>query len=397
MTQIALPLFPNAPQQPGECAALHGSGGFDATGFEIGWDFAHHRLTPPADHLHGAHPVRQGWEAGRAAFGARTLQPTRHVRQWLELRLRAWLEGVPFEGVMLTPRYFAQIEPLQCPVTREVLTHAAELPTDAVVMRLDPAAGYAAGHLVTVSRRVAQARGAADATQAMDIARRLRKEELQAFGGLEAVHWERLAGLLSLAVAVPHERLAVHPLRVLPPNRLRLLNPVQALQVILTQLFSGEAYARRMTTLGTLMPDADARRCYFMFMNAMLARRLSAGWACDRQRVRTALEDAWAHPVIQRRWEQLALRLTRAACERIVRLAAQRGLLGAGWRWLDDDAATEGWRPAPQQPAGPQAGAALPLPPAQPLDAGGAVSLRRWRRVQPAVSSAQAEALALAF
>ena len=394
MSQIALPLFPNAPLLPGDVPATADAGGFDAVGFEIGWDHAHHRLVPPADHLHGAHPVRQGWEAGRAAFGARTLKPTRHVRQWLELRLKAWLEGVPFEGVMLTPRFFAQIEPLHCPVTREPLTHGSDQPGDAVVMRLDPGAGYAAGHLVTVSRRVAQARGTVDAAQARDLANRLNAGELSAAGGLDAAAWERLASLLSLAVAAPHEQLATRPLRVLPPNRVRLLNPVQALQVILTQLFLGEAYARRMSTLATWMPDADARRCYFLFMNAMLARRLAAGWSADRGRVRLVLEDAWAHPVIQRRWEQLALRLSRAACERIVRLAAQRGLLGTGCRWLDDDAATEGWRPVPARPAGPLAGAALALPAAAPVDAAGAVSLRRWRRVQPVLDAVQAEALA---
>ena len=48
----------------------------DRTGFEIGWDHAHYRLVPPADHLHAGHPVRQGWEAGQAVFGLRTLRAT---------------------------------------------------------------------------------------------------------------------------------------------------------------------------------------------------------------------------------------------------------------------------------------------------------------------------------
>ena len=30
----------------------------DSTGFEIGWDYAQHRLTPPVDHLHEGHSVR---------------------------------------------------------------------------------------------------------------------------------------------------------------------------------------------------------------------------------------------------------------------------------------------------------------------------------------------------
>jgi hypothetical protein len=158
-----------------------------------------------------------------------------------------------------------------------------------------------------------------------------------------------------------------------------VLNPVQALQALLTVLFTGEAYARRMSNVGALMPSADARRQFFLFMNAMLARRLAVGWAADRQRVRTTLEDAWAHPVIQRRWEQLALRLTRADCERIVRLATQRGFVGTACQWVDDVSATEGWAIeshglAPAPAAAPAAG---------PAPQGDAAVLRRARRVLP--------------
>jgi hypothetical protein len=336
MSQIALPF------DPATLAAAEPAG-FDATGFEIGWDYAHHRLTPPADHLHGTHPVRQGWEAGRAAFGARTLKPSHHVRQWLALRLQAWLRGQAFEGVMVTPRFLAQIDVAQCPVTRETLTHGLDAPTDAVVLRVFAGAGCAAGNLAVVSRRAAAARGNCSAAEAQAIAHRIAASAPAAVGGLDGPQWERLAALLRMAAPLPHAQLACLPLRVLPPNRLRLLNPVQAVQALLTLLFTGTAYARRMADLGALMPTADARRCYFLFMNTMLARRLAVGWTADRAKVRSTLEEAWGHPVVTRRWEQLALRLTRADCERVVRLAAQRGLGGAGWRWLDDAAATEGW------------------------------------------------------
>jgi hypothetical protein len=336
MSQIALPFDP-ATQAAAEPA------GFDATGFEIGWDYAHHRLTPPADHLHGTHPVRQGWEAGRAAFGARTLKPSRHVRQWLELRLQAWLRGQAFEDVMVTPRFLAQIDVTRCPVTRETLTHGLDAPTDAVVARVFAGAGCAAGNLAVLSRRAAAARGACSAAEAQGIARRIGAGEQAAVSGLDGPQWERLAALLRMATPLPHAQVACLPLQVLPPNRLRLLNPVQAVQALLTLLLTGSAYARRMADLGALMPTADARKCYFLFMNTMLARRLAVGWSADRARLRTTLEDAWTHPVVVRRWEQLALRLTRADCERVVRLASERALGAAGWRWIDDAAATEGW------------------------------------------------------
>lgn len=346
MSQIALPLFPATPGAPADACRPGDTGGaaaFDAAGFEIGWDYARHRLTPPADHLHGRHPVRQGWDAGREAFGLRTLQPSRHVRRWLQLRLQAWLRDEAFEPVMVTPRYLALIEPQRCPVTRELLTHGEDAPTDAAVIRLQPQAGCAAGHLAVVSRRAALACGSASPAELQSLVRRLRDSGLAAAGGLDLAQWERLAALHGYVTAQAHERIATLPLRVLPPNRLRLLNPVHALQVMLTRLFLGQAYARRMTALGSLMPDADARRCYGLLMNALLARRLAAGWSADPDQVRQLLEDAWSHPVVARRWEQLALRLRRADCERIVRLAVQRGLAGSGLRWLDDDKATEGW------------------------------------------------------
>ena len=130
------PAATRAPSASPQLALPHGAlpmppaDAFERLGFEIGWDHAQHRLTPPADHLHGGHPVRQGWEAGRLAFGTRTLRPTRSVQTWLQLRLQAWANGLPFEALMVTPHYLAQIDVLQCPVTREVLTHGMGLPTD---------------------------------------------------------------------------------------------------------------------------------------------------------------------------------------------------------------------------------------------------------------------------
>ena len=52
-------------------AAATPAAGEDHTGFAIGWDHAHHRVTPPLCHLASGNPVGQGWLAGRAAFGER--------------------------------------------------------------------------------------------------------------------------------------------------------------------------------------------------------------------------------------------------------------------------------------------------------------------------------------
>jgi len=74
-------------------AALQPATPADAVGFEIGWDHAHYRLTPPPRQLEPANPVRQGWQAGTSVFGTRTLKPTPPVRKWLQLRLNAWRRG----------------------------------------------------------------------------------------------------------------------------------------------------------------------------------------------------------------------------------------------------------------------------------------------------------------
>lgn len=342
-----LPIVQTAfPFDASTLAALHAEPhpqGFEAVGFEIGWDHARHRLTPPADHLHGGHPVRQGWDAARELFGRRTLQPSLAVRQWLDLRLQAWLRGRDFEDFAVTPAYLARIAADHCPVTREPLTHGTGAPTDATVVRLVDAAAVAAGHLAVMSHRAAAAKGQCTAAEALSVARRLDAGAIESAGGLDAAQWHRLASLLGFVTAQRHGEIASLPLRALPSPRLRVLNPVHALQTLLTLLFTEGAYARRMCELSALMPNGEARRAFGLFMNAMLARRLALGWTADRAQVRFALEDAWAHPVVARRWEQLALRLSRQDCERLVRLAAARRLGGRQWRWVDDAAATDGW------------------------------------------------------
>jgi hypothetical protein len=65
----------------------------------------------------------------------------------------------------------------------------------------------------------------------------------------------------------------------------------------------------------------------------------------DPLAVRRQLEDAWAEPLVQQRWQRLALRLGASGCEHLVRRAAQQGLARGGWQWLDTAQATDGWGP----------------------------------------------------
>src|SRR5687767_5239258 len=208
--------------------------GVDDVGFEIGWDFARHRLTPPVAHLHADNPVRQGWSAARVVFGHRTLRPSLPVRQWLELRLAAWQRGHAFESVQVTPHFIAQLQVPQCPVTGAALSVGDAMAQSAhppLPVRLNQQAAYAAGNLALLSDAARAAAEGLDWRQALEQA-----EQAEAAGeatrrGLTPLQWRRLGGLMSLATPLDHARAAALPLLVLPPNRVRVLNPVQALQV----------------------------------------------------------------------------------------------------------------------------------------------------------------------
>ena len=313
------------------------------TGFELGWDYAHYGAVPPAAHLHPLSPVRQGWEAGRTAFGRRTLHTNRFVRKWLQLRLGAWLRGRAFEGTQVNPAFLRQIDVPVCPITREPLTHGTGDPSDASVDRVFNDAGYAGGNLAVMSTRANRAKSGYGSDDAMAFVRHIEAGKLGQIDGLSAEHWARIAVLTSFVTPMSHARAATLPLLVLPPNRLRVLNPVQALQVMLSLQFTLPGHARRCAALASLMPTGDARQAFGPFMLTLLARRVAAGRTADAASERRTVEDTWRDPLVQRRWQRLALRLTAEDCERICRVAAQRGLAGSGARWLGTEQATEGW------------------------------------------------------
>ena len=334
--QLALGLEPSprrlpVARHPLPDGAAAADTGFDAAGQAIGRAYARHGLMPPADHLHAGHPVRRGWEAARVGAPTCSGPATRHVERWLGLRLTAWLRGLPFDELQVTPRLLARIDARRCPVTREPLTFGAAAPTDAVVALLHEPAGVVAGNLAVMSRRAAQALAASPAPDPAPAT------------SLEPAASQRLQALRSFVQAAPHAQAAAQPLAVLPPVRVRVLNPAQALQVLLTTFHSAGSYARRMTELGALVPGPAARRAYAVFMSALLARRLEAGWAVGPEQVREVLEDAWLHEGVQQRWAALAQALGEAGCERLVHRALQHGLAAAPMRWLEPGRAVEGW------------------------------------------------------
>jgi len=247
-----------------------------SAGFEIGWDYAHYRLTPPPEALADGHPVRQGWQAGGATFGARTLKPTRHVRKWLQLRLSAWRRGRAFEGTLVTPNFLAQIDVPVCPVTRVVLTHSSGSGSDASVDRVCNQAGYAAGNLAVISTRANEAKADLGCRDALTVVRQLEASGMDTLDGLDALQWSRLGVLMSFVTPMGHAEAACLPLLVLPPNRLRLINAVQALQAVVTLAFTQPQAVPRMRELMTQAP-AVARHDFQVFVLTLQARRLAIG------------------------------------------------------------------------------------------------------------------------
>lgn len=312
-------------------------------GFKLGWDYAHYGAVPPAAHLDPLGPVRQGWDAGRQIFAQRTLASNRFVREWLQLRLTAWMSGRAFEETQVNPAYLRQIDVAICPITREVLTHGTGELSDASVDRVFNDAAYAGGNLAVMSTRANRVKNDYGSDDAMRFARQIELGQLDLIGGLTAEQWARIAILTSFVTPMPHAMAATLPLLVLPPNRLRVLNPVQSLQVMLSLQCTRPGHARRCAALASLMPSADVRDAFNPFMLTLLARRVEAGRSMSDVDERRVIEDMWLDPLVQRRWRRLASRLTEADCSRIVRLAVERGLADSGIRWARVEAAIEEW------------------------------------------------------
>jgi hypothetical protein len=323
-------------------------------GFQLGCDHAHHAVAPPAPHALEASPVHQGWLSGQAVFGQRTLAATEAVHQWLALRLHAWQQRRHVELLHITPAYLQRLAVTHCPVTRERLNAAEQPHTTAVFDGVRSDAAFAAGNVAVLSARAQHAKAAHRFADAAHIARTLEAERARgsslstALGadGLTAAQWGRVAVLCSFVEPLPHAQACTLPLLVLPPNRLRLLNPVQALQTFISRQLLAPGWSARVNALEALLVGAPARRAFRLFFQTWLPRFIEAGGrSADVQHARWALEDAWQHAAVMQRWERFALLLNSAQCESLVLRAVAAGLAPHGLRVepLANACATDGW------------------------------------------------------
>ena len=312
-------------------------------GFELGWDYAHYRVAPPAPYAHEPSPLRHGLLAGQAAFGLRTLCPTRHVRKWLQLRLHAWLRGRSVELVQVTPNYLQQIDVSHCPITRAALSSATLQASDASVDRVRNDAGYAAGNLAVMSTKVNHAKAAHGFRDALRCVQQIEAEQLPGLGGLTAEQWARVAVLCSFVEPLPHPEACALPLLVLPPNRLRLFNPAQALQAFVSQQLLKPGWSQRISRFEDLLPGKPLQRDFKSFFMALLPRVIEAGRSGDAVHARWAVEDAWCASLVQQRWLRFVRQLSAAQCEALLARAAARRLGTATVVALADASATDGW------------------------------------------------------
>lgn len=312
-------------------------------GFELGWDYAHYKLVPPAPYGLEPSPLRNGLLAGQAAFGNRTLLATRSVRKWLQLRLHAWLRGRSVELMQVTPNYLQQIDVSHCPITRVSLSTGTLDSSDSSVDRVRNDAGYAAGNLVVMSTKANHAKAAYGFHDALRFVKQIEAGKLGGIDGLTAAQWSRVAVLCSFVETLSHEEACAIPMLVLPPNRLRLFNPAQALQAFVSQQLLRPGWSHRMSRFEDLLPGKPAKRAFYAFFHALLPRVMEASRSGGVNATRWAIEDAWRNPLVIKRWKGLAAMLTPQQCEELVARATARKLGSVHVQQIADEHATEGW------------------------------------------------------
>jgi hypothetical protein len=323
--------------------ATHSLTAHEQIGFELGWDYAHYRVGLPAPYAREASPLVDGLRAGEATFGLRTLAATRHVRKWLQLRLHAWLRGRSVELVQVTPNYLQQIDTSHCPILRSALSSATLEATDASIDRVRNDAGYAAGNLAVMSTKANHAKGAHDFRSALHRVEQVEAEQLPGLEDLTAAQWARVAVLCSFVEPLSHDEASALPLLVLPPNRLRLFNPVQALQAFVSQQLLTPGWSQRVSRFEALLPGKPLQRDFKAFFMALLPRVLEGGRLYDPHTARWAIEDAWRASLVRQRWTQFARQLDAAQCESLLAKAAARRLTTRSLLHSSDAGATEGW------------------------------------------------------
>ena len=138
------------------------------------------------------------------------------------------------------------------------------------------------------------------------------------------------------------------PLALLPPAGVRPVNAVQRLQLLVTLQFAAPGWSERTRDIAARLPAHTLRHDFNLFVGALAPRVLEAG--PDTRAVRRALEDAWLHERVQRRWQHFVFSLGEAGVEALLAQATAQGLAPVRILSHAAEQATEGWAlvPAPR-------------------------------------------------
>jgi hypothetical protein len=281
-------------------------------GDAIGFEYARYGMVPPAPCLWPGHPIREGWERGRRLMTRRTRPATLAVTRWLALRLAAWQRGVSFDDHQITPQVLRSLEvATHCPISGRALQD------DACVVPVDASRGWVAGNLVLLSPAIAGRWLDIDWEMANAALARAELEPETLVDGQPLRHWRRIVALKSLATPLPHDEAARIPLHVLPTNRMRLVNPIQELQAVLTLQLAVPGWGQRARGIAESMPLA-LRNEFNLFFNSLLAQALRQGQGSAKAELRDALASAWGDAVVMRRWLRFSARVDASLAETLV-------------------------------------------------------------------------------
>lgn len=215
-----------------------------------------------------------------------------------------------------------------CPVSRRVLDACSnDSREQAGIALLAPSAACGPGNVVVLSAAALRARATLDFPSALARAHQADVSPERRFAELPADAWWRLTVLLSFATRLPHAQAAALPLALMPPAGVRPINPVQALQWLLTRELSRTRGCARLRVLGESLSDAAARD-YYRFAAALLPRLIEARRLGDPLPRRQAIEDAWLQPLVQRSWQRLTSQLDLRRTRALLRLAVRHGIGG---------------------------------------------------------------------
>lgn len=224
---------------------------FDAV--EVGRQLGHdlYRMSRIPNQASWPEAVREGFAEAAAIKTSRVAQDDRFVRKWLQLRLGAYVRGRSV-AADVTVELLRRMDVSHCPVTRERLTHATRLDTDASVDRLNNDGAYAASNLAMMSARVNRAKGSRSFDEVWELSKRSGSTS-----ALMPIEWLRLAVLMvGPAFAARPLDMPVLPLCVeLPPNSVR--TALQQVQRLLT-LNAGQAASRNRLLRGLLPASGSA-------------------------------------------------------------------------------------------------------------------------------------------